>query len=69
MLRVVASVLGALCATGILAGLALADATPVQLVLIYMPNVSNTGTPTEATRLASAAPPDPSMVSVLPSSA
>jgi hypothetical protein len=46
MLRVVASVLGALFATGILAGLALADATPVQLVLLYMPNVSNTGTTT-----------------------
>jgi len=45
MMRMVASVLGALFATGILAGLALADATPVQLVLLYMPNVSNTGTP------------------------
>jgi hypothetical protein len=28
-----------------LAHTALADATPVQLVLLYMPNVSNTGTP------------------------
>src|SRR6266571_5129959 len=28
-----------------LAHIALADATPVQLVLLYMPNVSNTGTP------------------------
>ena len=27
-----------------LPGLALADATPVQLILLYMPNVSNTGT-------------------------
>jgi len=45
MFRLVTSVLAALVATGILAGLALADATPVQLVLIYMPNVSNTGTP------------------------
>jgi hypothetical protein len=33
-------------ASGILASTALADATPVQLVLLYMPNVSNTGTPT-----------------------
>jgi len=33
-------------ALGILASTALADATPVQLVLIYMPNVSNTDTPT-----------------------
>jgi hypothetical protein len=45
MPRVVAAILGAVIATGILANLALADATPVQLVLFYMPNVSNTGTP------------------------
>jgi len=40
------SVLAALVATGSLVGLALADATPVQLVLLYMPNVSTTGTTT-----------------------
>jgi hypothetical protein len=44
--RVFASLLGLVVAFGILASTALADATPVQLVLIYMPNVSNTGTPT-----------------------
>ena len=43
--RVVAAILGAVIATGMLAHIALADATPVQLVLLYMPNVSNTGTP------------------------
>jgi hypothetical protein len=37
---IVATVLGAL----ILGNVAFADATPVQLVLVYMPNVSNTGT-------------------------
>src|SRR5947209_20605491 len=40
----VISILGALLATGMTIGLVLADATPVQLVLLYMPNVSNTGT-------------------------
>ena len=44
--RVFASLLGVVVASGILANTALADATPVQLVLLYMPNVSNTGTPT-----------------------
>jgi len=34
----------ALVATLAWSGAALADATPVQLVLLYMPNVSNTGT-------------------------
>ena len=42
----VVSILGALLATGMTIGLVLADATPVQLVLLYMPNVSNTGTTT-----------------------
>ena len=31
--------------TALAAGTALADATPVQLILLYMPNVSNTDTP------------------------
>ncbi len=44
--RVFAALLGVVVALGILASTALADATPVQLVLIYMPNVSNTDTPT-----------------------
>jgi hypothetical protein len=44
MSRLVAALTGALVATGILANIALADATPVQLVLLYIPNVSNTGT-------------------------
>lgn len=44
MYRLVASVVGALVATGLLANVVLADATPVQLVLLYMPNVSTTGT-------------------------
>ena len=43
--RVFAPVLGAVIALGMLAHVVLADATPVQLVLLYMPNVSNTGTP------------------------
>jgi hypothetical protein len=43
--RVVAAILAVVIATGLLARIALADATPVQLVLLYMPNVSNTGTP------------------------
>src|SRR2546429_235556 len=43
--RVGAAILGAVVAAGMLAHIALADATPVQLVLLYMPNVSNTGTP------------------------
>jgi hypothetical protein len=34
----------ALLAALALPGIALADATPVQMILIYMPNVSNTGT-------------------------
>jgi hypothetical protein len=38
--------LGLLAAATTLPGMALADATPVELVLLYMPNVSNTGTPT-----------------------
>jgi len=44
--RVVAAILGAAIATGTLTHIALADATPVQLVLLYMANVSNTGTTT-----------------------
>ena len=36
----------AMLVTAIGAATVLADATPVQLVLLYMPNVSNTGTPT-----------------------
>ncbi len=43
--RVVAAILAVVIATGLLARIALADATPVQLVLLYMPNVSNSGTP------------------------
>jgi hypothetical protein len=43
--RVCACLLGVIVACGILANVVLADATPVQLVLLYMPNVSNTGTP------------------------
>jgi hypothetical protein len=35
---------GALMLAGCFAQAALADATPVQFVLVYMPNVSNTGT-------------------------
>jgi hypothetical protein len=46
MSRLVASVLTAVALTAILGNIAFADATPVQLVLIYMPNVSNTGTST-----------------------
>jgi hypothetical protein len=41
----IALALGALLAAFAAAPLALADATPVELVLTYMPNVSNTGTP------------------------
>jgi hypothetical protein len=37
--------LAAVLASTLLARVALADATPVQLILVYMPNVSNTGTP------------------------
>src|SRR5947208_2921193 len=44
MSSLVISVLGALLAAGMTVGLVLADATPVQLVLLYMPNVSNTDT-------------------------
>ena len=43
MRRALVAVL-ALVATLAWSGAALADATPVQLVLLYMPNVSNTGT-------------------------
>ena len=46
MSSLVISILGALLATGMTVCLVLADATPVQLVLLYMPNVSNTGTTT-----------------------
>jgi hypothetical protein len=38
------AVVVALAAMAILAHAALADATPVQLLLVYVPNVSNTGT-------------------------
>jgi hypothetical protein len=44
--RLVTSVVAAMVVTAIGAAAVLADATPVQLVLLYMPNVSNTGTPT-----------------------
>jgi hypothetical protein len=37
--------LGAIVATLFLVAVAFADATPVQLTLLYLPNVSNTGTP------------------------
>ena len=43
--RAAVALLGAAVAASILANTALADATPVQLVLLYMANVSNTGTP------------------------
>src|SRR5947209_4084852 len=45
MSRFVTSIVAAMVVTAIGAATVLADATPVQLVLLYMPNVSNTGTP------------------------
>jgi hypothetical protein len=42
--RLVASFVTVVAIAGAMATTVLADATPVQLVLIYMPNVSNTGT-------------------------
>jgi len=42
--RAVSGVLGLVAGASLLASVALADATPVQLVLLYMPNVSNTDT-------------------------
>jgi hypothetical protein len=44
MSRIVAALVCGLVGMAVLANIALADATPVQLVLVYMPNVSNTGT-------------------------
>jgi hypothetical protein len=44
MSRILAALLGGLVGMAVLANIAFADATPVQLVLVYMPNVSNTGT-------------------------
>ena len=43
--RVIAALIAAMVATALLAQAALADATPVQLILLYMPNVSNMDTP------------------------
>jgi hypothetical protein len=43
--RLVAAVVTAVVTMSLLAQAALADATPVQLILLYMPNVSNTDTP------------------------
>src|SRR5438477_12857512 len=42
--RLYVSVVVALVSVALCGTLALADATPVQLALLYMPNVSNTGT-------------------------
>jgi hypothetical protein len=42
--RVFGAVMAAALGASLLVGVALADATPVQLVLLYLPNVSNTGT-------------------------
>jgi hypothetical protein len=42
--RLVIGVLGASLASLSMVAAALADATPIQLVLVYMPNVSNSGT-------------------------
>jgi hypothetical protein len=44
MRRRVVAALAAVVGAGLFAQVALADATPVSLVLLYMPNVSNTGT-------------------------
>jgi len=44
MSRVLAALVSGLVGMAVLANIAFADATPVQLVLVYMPNVSNTGT-------------------------
>ena len=43
--RTALAVVGALIGALLMSGVALADATPVQLILLYMPNVSNTDTP------------------------
>jgi hypothetical protein len=44
MSRIIAALVSGLVGMAVLANVAFADATPVQLVLVYMPNVSNTGT-------------------------
>jgi hypothetical protein len=44
MRSLVVATLGALFGASLLAHGVLADATPIELVLLYMPNVSNTGT-------------------------
>jgi hypothetical protein len=44
MARFVAALLSGVVGMAALVNIAFADATPVQLVLVYMPNVSNTGT-------------------------
>jgi hypothetical protein len=44
MSRILAALVSGLVGMAVLANIAFADATPVQLVLVYMPNVSNTGT-------------------------
>jgi hypothetical protein len=44
MSRILAALVSGLVGMAVLANIALADATPVQLILVYMPNVSNTGT-------------------------
>jgi hypothetical protein len=44
MSRILAALVSGLVGIAVLANIAFADATPVQLVLVYMPNVSNTGT-------------------------
>jgi hypothetical protein len=43
-LRVARCGLAAIVAAALVAHVTLADATPIQLILLYMPNVSNTGT-------------------------
>ncbi len=42
--RCLAAVVGIAISVMLVAHVALADATPIQLILLYMPNVSNTGT-------------------------
>ena len=44
MSRIIAALVCGLVGVAALVNIAFADATPVQLVLVYMPNVSNTGT-------------------------
>ena len=57
MTRPVVALVMALLGATLLAHIALADATPVQLILIYTPNVSNTGT-TAATGIAELVMPE-----------